>query len=718
MHPSEANALLPLALVVDDDATIRMIATQTLKQHGFRILEASDGEQALAIVERNQPDLILLDVIMPGINGYETCKRLRELDAGRHVPVLMLTGLDDLESINHAYEAGATDFAAKPINWAVLGHRVRYMLRAAEAFKGLVESQALLSSTQRIARLGSWSWDVVTERGQWSEEAFRILGYEPGSVPASVHNYLARVHPEESGQAREAIRELLAGKQMVEITHRITVSGGEERHVKLHGEVRCDDQGRPMHAYGTIQDVTESKQVEERIRHLAYFDGLTELPNRHFFIENVAKSLHHAKRHGRVLGVLSMDLDQFKRINDTLGHTIGDKLLQAVAGRLRDGIRAQDTLALADGDAPLGLARLGGDEFCILLTEISQFHDAARVARRILESLAEPFKLDDNELFVTTSIGISLFPSDGDTPEALIKNADAAMYYAKSQGRNNYQFYGKTMNSRALEKLAMESQLRKAIERSEFELHFQPKLDLRSGRISGAEALIRWRHPELGMVPPIDFIPLAEESGLIVPIGEWVLRAACDQNKRWQASGLPPIHVAVNISSPHFRHSGLLPMVARTLHETGLRPDCVEVEVTESMLMDDMEATLATLHKLKDMGLRLAIDDFGTGYSSLSYLKRFPLDALKVDRSFVKDTPGAADDAAITSAIIAMAHSLKLEVVAEGVETEAQLGFLKARDCEYAQGYLISRPLAAEDFMALLTDAGDKPFARPMRDAR
>jgi diguanylate cyclase (GGDEF)-like protein len=455
--------------------------------------------------------------------------------------------------------------------------------------------------------------------------------------------------------------------------------------------------------------------VEERIRHLAYFDGLTELPNRHFFIENVAKALHHAKRHGRVLGVLSMDLDQFKRINDTLGHTTGDRLLQAVAGRLRDGIRAQDTLALSENEAALGLARLGGDEFCILLTEISQFHDAARVARRILESLAEPFKLDDNELFVTTSIGIALFPSDGDTPEALIKNADAAMYYAKSQGRNNYQFYGKTMNSRALEKLAMESQLRKAIERSEFELHFQPKLDLRTGHISGAEALIRWRHPELGMVPPIDFIPLAEESGLIVPIGEWVLRAACDQNKLWQARGLPPIHVAVNVSSPHFRHSGLLPTVARILRETGLPPHCVEVEVTESMLMDDMETTLATLHKLKDMGLRLAIDDFGTGYSSLSYLKRFPLDALKVDRSFVKDTPAATDDAAITSAIIAMAHSLKLEVVAEGVETTAQLEFLKARGCEYAQGYLISRPLPADDFIALLTATGDRPFDRNAR---
>lgn len=712
MHPSEAAALLPLTLVVDDDPMMRLIATQTLSQRGFRVIEAAEGEQALELFANRQPDLVLLDVLMPGIDGYETCRRLRELKRGRHVPVLMLTGLDDLDSINRAYEAGATDFVSKPINWAVLGHRVRYMLRAADTLKDLADSQAMLSSAHRIARLGSWSWDLHGDHGQCSDQTCSILGYEPGTFAPGAQSFLARVHPEESEQAQAEIRALLAGSKITEIAHRIVLPDGSVRHVCLHCDIRLDNDGNAVGVYGTIQDVSESKRVEERIRNLAYFDGLTQLPNRHYFSENVSKALHHAKRHNRVLGVLSMDLDQFKRINDTLGHSVGDRLLQAVAGRLQEGIRAQDTLALGEPDATLGLARLGGDEFCILLTEISQFHDAARVARRIVESLSVAFVIDDNELFVTTSIGIALYPLDGDDAETLIKNADAAMYYAKSQGRNNYQFYGKTMNSRALEKLAMESQLRKAIERSEFELHFQPKLDLRTSRVSGAEALIRWRHPELGMVPPIDFIPLAEESGLIVPIGEWVLRAACEESMQWQSQGLPPVHVAVNISSPHFRHSGLLPMVARVLHETGLPPECVEVEVTESMLMDDMETTLATLHRLKDMGLRLAIDDFGTGYSSLAYLKRFPLDALKIDRSFVKDTPAAADDAAITSAIIAMAHSLKLEVVAEGVETEAQLEFLRARGCEYVQGYLISRPVPAPDFRALLSGATQSRFVR------
>jgi diguanylate cyclase (GGDEF)-like protein/PAS domain S-box-containing protein len=700
MRPSDAHALQPLALVVDDDPTSRLIAVRSLLRAGLRAIEAEGGQACLDAFERERPDVVLLDVIMPDLDGYETCRRLRATAAGRHIPVLMLTGLDDTDSIDRAYDAGATDFVSKPINWTIVGRRVRYMLRAAEAFGSLVENQSLLSHAQRIARLGSWSWDRRSELGRWSEEVYRILGLDRGVAAPSVGNFLARVHPDDVAVVRNELEALLQGQRVAEVQHRVVRPDGTVRHVRLRSDPRLDERGDVVGALGTIQDVTETKEAEERMRHLAYFDGLTELPNRHFFLENVAKSLDLARRHGRAVGVLSMDLDQFKRINDTLGHSTGDRLLQLVARRLAEGLRRHDAIAIPEGSADL--ARLGGDEFCVVLMEMGHYHDAAKVAHRILELLSAPFEIEGNELFVTTSIGIALFPLDGDDAETLIRNADAAMYHAKSQGRNNYQFYGRAMNARALEKLAMESQLRKAIERNEFELHFQPKLDLRSNRISGAEALIRWRHPELGLVPPMDFIPLAEESGLIVPIGEWVLQAACRQNKAWQDKGLAPIPIAVNIASPHFRHSGFLPMVARVLGESRLPPQCLEVEVTESMLMDDMDATLATLHRLKDMGLRLSIDDFGTGYSSLAYLKRFPLDALKVDRSFVKDTPGAPDDTAITSAIVAMAHSLKLETVAEGVETQAQLEFLKSLRCEYAQGYLISRPLTADALERLL----------------
>ena len=688
----------PLALVVDDDPTIRLIATRTLEVSGLRVVSAKTGEDGVDLFEREHPDVVLMDVMMPGIDGYEAVRRLRTSASGRHVPVLMLTGLDDLESINRAYEAGATDFISKPINWGVLGHRVRYILRAAEAFASMIENQALLASAQRVARLGSWRWDLVSNRMQWSEEAFRILGYEPGEVAATLEAMLARVHPDDAEELRDTLDSLRAAGGGREAMHRMLLADGSVRYVRFHSDVMLSESGEPLQAFGAIQDVTEHKAAEERIHELAYFDRLTRLPNRHWFVENVEAALQQAQRSGRLVAVLTLDLDQFKRINDTLGHSVGDQLLAAVAERLRSAIVHRSPTGRASATEEIGLARVGGDEFCVLLTRMAQFQDAARVAEEILDSLRRPVEVGGRELFITASIGIAMYPLDGEDADALLKNADAAMYFAKSQGRNNYQFYGKEMNSRAMERLALESRLRRAIQRGEFELYYQPKIDLRTNEVAGAEALIRWRHPELGMVPPMQFIPIAEDSGLIIPIGEWVLHQAAAQLRKWQLDGVPITHVAVNIASPHFQQAEFTEHVASVLRETGLPPQGLELEVTESMLMDDQRGTLATLTQLKAMGLRLAIDDFGTGYSSLSYLKRFPVDALKVDRSFVKDTPQADDDSAITSAIIAMAHSLRLEVVAEGVETPEQLEFLRGRGCEYIQGFLVSRPLPPAEF--------------------
>jgi predicted signal transduction protein with EAL and GGDEF domain len=430
-------------------------------------------------------------------------------------------------------------------------------------------------------------------------------------------------------------------------------------------------------------------------------------------MERLQQALSHARRYHRQLGVLSLDLDQFKRINDTLGHKAGNELLIAVSGRLSSVVRGSDLLSHEDAAPGSGvqavetIARLDGDEFSLLIVELAHYHDAAKVARRLLEALRKPFGVAGQEVFVSASIGLALYPLDGEDGETLIKNAGAAMHFAKDQGRDNYQFYSRAMNATALEKLALESQLRKALERDEFLLYFQPKLDATSGAVAGVEALIRWKHPELGMVPPSQFIPVAEETGLIVPIGDWVLETACRQNHAWQKAGYPPVHVAVNIASPHFRQGGLMESVARALRETGLDPKWLELEVTESMLMQGVDSqgvdtTLDTLFKLKDMGVRLAIDDFGTGYSSLAYLKRFPLDTLKIDRSFVKDLPRDAEDAAIARAIIAMAHSLRLAVVAEGVETDQQLAFLRQHGCDLVQGFLFSRPVPGEEFAALL----------------
>ncbi|MCU0650595.1 MAG: EAL domain-containing protein, partial [Gemmatimonadaceae bacterium] len=608
-----------------------------------------------------------------------------------------LTGLDDLESINRAYEAGATDFISKPINWGILGHRVRYILRAAEAMEGMIENQALLASAQRVARLGSWRWDFTVDRMRWSDEVFRILGCDPAQTEAGVPALLARVHPEEREELDGALRSLHELGQVHELIHRFLLPDGTTRYVRIHTEITRDPDGRPLQAFGALQDITENKAAEQRIHQLAYFDRLTQLPNRQHFVDNLAVALEQAKRANRLVAVLSLDLDQFKRINDTLGHAVGDGVLTTVAQRLRDAVRGGDAITrlLPGEDAPL--ARLGGDEFCVLLSDMMSFQDAAKIARRILDVVQRPIEVDGHELFTTTSIGIALYPADGADADALLKNADAAMYFAKSQGRNNYRFYGKEMNSRALERLAMETRLRRAIDRDEFELHFQPKLDLRDQHVAGVEALLRWRQPDMGMVPPMEFIPLAEESGLIIAIGEWVLWRAAEQAVAWSRAGLPPIHVAVNIAGLHFQQPGFVDFVAKVLRDTGLTPARLELEVTESMLMDARVSTLDTLRRLKAMGLRLSIDDFGTGYSSLAYLKQFPVDALKVDRSFVKDMPGAGDDAAIASAIIAMAHSLRMEVVAEGVETAEQLAFFAERGCEYVQGFLIGRTTSRRD---------------------
>jgi diguanylate cyclase (GGDEF)-like protein/PAS domain S-box-containing protein len=433
------------------------------------------------------------------------------------------------------------------------------------------------------------------------------------------------------------------------------------------------------------------QQVEERVRHLAHYDELTGLPNRTMFNERLGHALSGAQRAERSLVVLFIDLDRFKNINDTLGHDAGDHVLKEVAQRLRSCLRASDTVG-----------RLGGDEFVVLLEEPPRPLNAAVVAQKMLVALGKPFPVQGQEFHITASIGISSYPDDGTDMQTLMKNADIAMYRAKEQGKNNFQFYSAQINGHSIERLTLESSLRRALERSEFLLHYQPKLDLGTGRVTGVEALVRWQQPERGLIPPAEFIQLAEETGLIVPIGEWVLKTACAQNKTWQHQGLPPVRVAVNLSARQFAHADLLQDVSQVLKETGLDPAFLEFEITESMVMHNPEHAIVLLNELKAIGIHLAIDDFGTGYSSLGYLKRFPLDSLKIDRAFIRDLPGDSDDVAITRAIIAMAHSLRLSVVAEGVETAEQQDFLLEHDCDEIQGYYFSKPQPAAEIASLL----------------
>jgi diguanylate cyclase (GGDEF)-like protein/PAS domain S-box-containing protein len=445
---------------------------------------------------------------------------------------------------------------------------------------------------------------------------------------------------------------------------------------------------------GTVIDISERKRAEEQVKHLAFHDPLTNLPNRLLFNDRLTLAVAQAHRHAQRLAVLFLDLDRFKTINDSLGHSVGDELLRQVAERISEYVREGDTVA-----------RLGGDEFTLLVPGISAEEDAAKIARKICEAIHDPFWIDGRELFVTTSIGVSVYPSDGHDSETLVRNADSAMYRAKEQGRDNYQLYTPAMNAKAVERLSLESRLRQAIANDELELHFQPFIDLRTAELLGAEALVRWRHPELGLIPPMEFIPLAELSGLIVPIGEWVLRTACAEARKWHKKGFPHLTVSVNLSSRQFQQSDLVSQVTHALDETGLEPDKLDLEITESNAMQNAEHSITTLKGLKKQGVRISMDDFGTGYSSLNYLKRFPIDRIKLDQSFVRDLPSDKDDAAIAMAVIAMGRSLELVVIAEGVETEEQLAFLKGHDCDQLQGFLLSKPLAAEAFDRFLDDS-------------
>ncbi|MGE5491959.1 MAG: EAL domain-containing protein [Actinomycetota bacterium] len=463
-----------------------------------------------------------------------------------------------------------------------------------------------------------------------------------------------------------------------------------------------DGQGVLTHYLGIFVDITNRKENEERIRYLTQHDALTGLANRSLLTDRLEQVLIHGSRNGRLVAVIALDLDHFKLINDSLGHAAGDALLKQTAERLSAFVRPGDTVA-----------RLGGDEFILLLSELDCENDAASLARRLSGVVAAPMQLADQEVVMTASLGVAVFPKDGEAADALMRNADAAMHQAKEQGRNSVQFYAPDMNSRMLARLELEMGLRRAIERREFLLCYQPKVELARGQVVGAEALIRWRHPSAGLISPGDFIPLAEENGLIVPIGEWVIEEACRQLKIWQAAGFSDISISVNLSGRQFQQENLVDFVSRTLASHGLQAQHLELEVTESAVMRDPEKTISILHSLKKIGVRISLDDFGTGYSSLNYLKRFPIDHLKIDQSFVRGITFEPEDTAIACSVISMAHSLRLQVIAEGVESEAQLSLLRRHRCDQIQGYYFSRPLLAEDFGALLEAGTHLPLDKP-----
>ena len=701
MRSASAESSRPRVLVADDDSMLRLLMREALEQAGFAVVEASDGVDALEKFEEILPDLVLLDVEMPNLDGFDVCAALRAKPTAVHTPVVMVTGLDDLVSLNRAYEVGATDFITKPIRWPVLGHRLLYMLRASRAFRALQASEtrnlamvrAVPDSMFRLSRDG-----VCLDFQPGQGPLFPIVDADPVGqtlwdvLPNDVTSlFLSQVGRSlESGDIQSVEYQLALSGQVRNFEARMVPSGPDE-------------------VLTIIRDVSDRKQAEAKIRYLAYYDSLTGLPNRQRFQEEMRRVLKRAQHGEHQVAILYLDLDRFKGINDTLGHSVGDRLLAAVAERLARHLRQGDLLARSGEDqGSEQLARLGGDEFTIVLPRVEEIEHVVTLARRVIAVLSEPFRFDHHEVTVTVSVGIAIFPSDGGDVDTLLKNADTAMYHAKDEGRNNYQLYSAPLTSLILERASLERDLRKALEGEEFVLCYQPQLDLQSGQVDRVEALLRWQHPKRGLVPPAEFIPLAEETGLIVSIGEWVLRSACAQLLAWQAAGMK-LRVAVNLSSVQFRISDMAETLRRVLEQTGMAATVLDIEITESLLLQHGQRTEQTLRALKEMGVTLSIDDFGTGYSSLSYLKRLPLDGLKIDRAFVRGVPHDPDNAAITTAIVQMAHSLGLTVTAEGVETEDELGFLRVRGCDRIQGYLLSKPMSTvecERFVRAWTATG------------
>ncbi len=702
------SSLRRLLLIEDNPGDARLLR-EMLDEEGLRDAEVAHVEclrDAESYLAEHAVDLILLDLGLPDAQGLEAVRRAHT--AAPRVPLVVLTGLDDESLALEALHEGAEDYLVK-------GHiETRGLLRALRyAIERKILEEALFAEKERAQVSLKSIGDAVVCTDIAGRITFLNLVAEKAtgwSFGEAAGRPMAEVLRILDGMSREISRNPMPLAVDLDQTMHLPPSwiliqrDGIEIPIEGSAAPIHDREGKAAGAVVVFRDVSAARAIALQMTHSAEHDLLTGLPNRILLNDRVGQAIAQAPRHGNKVVVLFLDVDGFKHINDSLGHSIGDKLLQSIANRLVACVRETDTVS-----------RQGGDEFVVLLSEVEKWEDAAITARRMLQTLAEPHSIDLHDLHVTASIGVSVFPDDGLDAETLIKNADTAMYQAKANGRQGYKFFKPAMYERAMERQSIEEGLRRALERRELTLHYQPKVDLGSGRITGAEALLRWTHPTRGSVAPEQFIPVAEDCGLILEIGRWVLREACGQARAWVDAGLPFATMAVNISAIEFGDERFLDSVFAVLEETGLEPRALELELTESVLMKRAASTQALLKTLRASGVQLAVDDFGTGYSSLSYLSKFPIDSLKIDQSFVRQISTTPDESSMVSAIISMARSLKMRVVAEGVESAEVLAFLQEQECDEAQGFLFSKPLPPEQFARLL--ATGIAFAVPSRRA-
>ncbi len=680
-------------LIVDDDSMNRELMLRRLTRRGFEAVQAEDGQSAMEWIQSHPVDLVLLDVEMPEMNGIEVLKVLRQTYTPAQLPIIMVTGKSSSDDVVAALAAGANDYVTKPIDFPVVLARIQTQLSRKHAEEALRESEERYALAARGANDGLWDWDLLGNKTYFSPRWKSMLGWEEHEIGDDPDEWFKRIHSDDVDRVRADIAAHLEEQTPhYEDEYRVLHRDGNYLWMLGRGIAVRDSNGKPYRIAGSQTDITRGKVV----------DVLTGLPNRVLFMDRLSRSFERARRRkDKTFALIFLDLDSFKLINDSLGHLIGDQLLVAIAARLEATVRSTDSIARFGKNHTI--ARLGGDEFTILLEDISNVLDVTRVAERISSDLSTPFAVAGQELFPTASIGIALYNPSYQSPEDLLRDADIAMYSAKALGKGRYQIFDANMRANTIARLQLETELRRGVERREFENYYQVIVNLNTGRICGFEALIRWRHATRGIVSPGEFIPVAEETGLIVPLGQWVLQTACQQMRIWQARFLddPPLFVSVNLSARHFLQSDLVQQCRAVLCETQLSHSSLSLEVTESAMMPDPETAIELMNQLKALGIKISLDDFGTGYSSLSYLHRFPLDSLKIDRSFVSRI---MEDDEIVRTIVTLGRNLGLRVIAEGVETIEQVAKLRELGCEFGQGYYFSVPINAQEATDLLAE--------------
>ncbi len=667
-------------LLIDDDPGFRLITSSVLSAQGFTVDETDSGAAGIDFVKRELPDLVLLDAMMPGLDGFETCNILKKDPALTDIPIVMATGMDDVESINKAFNAGATDFITKPINYLILIQRINFGLRAGQATAELRNSQMQLTAAQRIARLGYWTWDTQRDQFTISDQLADLCCINLDSFDGSLAGFIKLVHPKDREFVKEVIKAAAHSKAIQHIEYQINVNSLEV--IEVQQEIEAITTKNTLFITGIVQDISHKKQAEKQIHRLAYFDHLTGLANRSYYQERMEDFIKSAMQRKSQFAFMFIDLDGFKSINDNFGHHAGDQFLQEIAQRLKVIAREIDFIV-----------RLGGDEFCILLNNITDESSVTEIAKRCLQRINQPLIIEDRYLTPKASIGIALFPKHGTTESELLKAADTAMYYAKQTGKQRYVFYSPQMANQAQQRFEQESMLRDAFSKEEFIVVYQPQVDLETGKIVGLEALARWQHPDKGVISPQDFIPLAEQMGLIPQLGYWVLKTVCEQLKQWRNSGLAFIKVGINISSTYFQNPALLKNIREILNETRVPAEYLQLEITETGLQSVNNPQV--FKQLREIGVKIVIDDFGSGFSSLASLKELPLDGLKIDKVFIEDLLTNPNTPLLLGTIIGLANALNFTLVAEGVETKDEASAMQSLGCHVMQGYLFSRPVLA-----------------------